>query len=315
MKAWMRILTVSFTSAKLKKKITFGENYLQGKNDLNIDISVHKYMSSLKDSCSVRISNIPYNIIVQLIQGQYYDLEIKAGYRDIGAQTIFKGGVLYMSNSLDDSHTSTLIVLGAANLVAKYGQQRINLTLNSGINLYSALNYICKKAGIPNSTISSQFKKQFVQDIVSVDQTAGSFFNAIANNNGNFIINSDGSFGSNVLMYDSSRSKNRVINLTSSVANFTGGFPQLDSNGLTFSIMPTISLMCGDVVKIDNSVIDISVASGNNYSQFTKGYYLDKEGMYTIYEVEYKLQNRGSAFSANILAKSYSLISGVLQGR
>ena len=32
MKAWMRILTVTFTSEKLKKKITFGENYLQGKD-------------------------------------------------------------------------------------------------------------------------------------------------------------------------------------------------------------------------------------------------------------------------------------------
>lgn len=312
MKAWMRVLTVSFTSSKLKKKFVFGENYLQGKDDLSIDVQIHKYMSSLKDNCTVKISNLPYDIIVQLIQGEYYDLEIKAGYRNTGTQTVFKGGVLYMSNSLDDTHTNTLIVLGASNLVAKYGQSRINLTLNSGINMYSALNYICKKANIPNSNISSQLKKSFIQDITNVNQTAASFLNTLAENNKSIIINADQSVGSPVTMYDASKSKNRVIKLKKNFINLVGGFPQLDSTGLRLNIMPTFNIMCGDVIDIDNSIIDISVDNGGSYSNFTKGYYLDKDGMYTVYEVTYSLQNRGSSFSAGILAKSYSLISSIL---
>ena len=55
MKAWLRILTINFTSTKLKKKITFGENYKNNKEDLNISVTLNKYMSPLKDSCSIKI--------------------------------------------------------------------------------------------------------------------------------------------------------------------------------------------------------------------------------------------------------------------
>lgn len=313
MKAWMRILTVTFTSSKLKKKLVFGENYLNNRPDLNIDIVGYKYMSSLKDSCTIRISNLTYNEIVQLIQGEFYSVEVKAGYQSSGTQTIFKGGVLYISNSLGDRKTNTAIILCASDLVAKYGQSRLNLTLNSGINIYSALNFICKRAGIPNTNISTQFKKQFIQDVVNVNDTAASWIDKFATQNNNIIVNSDNLTEGVVMMYDANKSNARVIKLNSDNINLTGGYPQLSKDGLNLSIMPTFSFMCGDVIEVDNSIIDIS-ATSNDVSQLSKGYYLDKDGLYTIFEMNYHLQNRGPQFSVNLTCKSRSLISNITGG-
>lgn len=313
MKAWMRILTVSFTSSKLKKKLVFGENYLNGRDDLNIDIVSHKYMSPLKDTCTIKISNLRYSEIVQLIQGEYYSVEVKAGYRSSGAQTIFKGGVLYISNSLGDRKTSTAIILCASDLVAKFGQSRINLSLNSGINLYSALNFVCRRAGIPNANISTQFKKNFLQDVMSINDTPASWVNKLCETNNTFIANSDSITDSVLMLYDSAKSNARVIKLDSNLVNLTGGFPQLTKDGLTLNLQPTFAFMCGDVVEVDNSIIDISTTT-NTPEGISKGYYLDRDGLYTIYEMQYHLQNRGPNFSLQLTCKSRSLVSNITGG-
>lgn len=314
MKAWMRILTITFTSTKFKKKITFGENYKSDKPDLNISVVLNKYMSPLKDSCSIRISNLTYAEILQLIEGEFYDVEIKAGYRTSKEEIIFKGGVLYISNSLGDKKTNTAIILCASNLVAKYGQQRLNLTLNSGINMYSAINFLCKVNKVPNPNISTQLKKQYLQEIINVNSNLGNWLETILKTNNSFIMNSDSITDSNLLVYDANKSNARVIPLTSNNIILNGGHPQLNKDGLNLSILPTFSFMCGDVIKIDNSILDIAVTNSSDYSQFSKGNFIDPDGLYTIYEMEYILENRGSDFSVNLICKSRSLISNVIGG-
>lgn len=312
-KAWMRILTVTFTSNKLKKKLVFGENYLQNKEDLSIEVSGYKYMSTLKDSCTIKIKNLSYLEIVQLIKGEYYDVEVKAGYRSTGAQTVFKGGVLYISNSLGDRKTTTAIILCASNLVAKYGQSRLNLSLNSGINMYSALNFICRRAGIPNTNISTQFKKQFITEIANINDTAASWIDKLSDSNQNYITNSDEITNGFVSIYDASKSNARIIKLNSNNIQLIGGYPKLNKDGLSITITPLLSLMCGDVIKIDNSLIDISVTNNTEVSK-NYGYYLDEDGLYTVYQIEYQLQNRGENFYYNIIGKSRSLISNITGG-
>lgn len=310
-KAWMRNLTVILSNGK--QKLVFGENYLDGKVDLDIKVDGHKYMSSLKDNCSVKITNLTYYDVVRIIDGKFYDLEIKCGYKNIGSHTIFKGGILYISNSLGDRKSNTVIILGASNMVAKYGQQRLNLTLNSGINMYSAINFICKRAGIPNSNISTQFKKQFLNDVVNANSTIGSWLDSLTSSNSNIIVNSDNTTSGEFLIYDSSKSNARVITLTDKNIVLSGGYPQLTSDGLRLTILPTFGFMCGDVIKIDNSLIDISSTS-NSLQNISKGYYLDEEGLYTIFEIDYSLSNRDSNFSYELTCRSRSLISNITGG-
>lgn len=311
MKAWMRVLTVSLSNGK--KKFTYGEQYLNDKHDYNIVVTGFKYMSALKDVCTIQISNLTYSEIVQLIDGKFYQVEVKAGYRTSGSMTMFKGEVLYISNSLGDNKTHTATILCASSLVAKFGQTRLNLSLNSGVNMYSAIRFLCKRAGIKDTNISTQYKKLFNKNVDQVNDTVGSWIEKLASNNPSYIVNSDEINGSFLSMYDANRSNMRVITLRSDNIILTGGFPRLTKDGLIITMMPTFSFMCGDVIKIDNSLIDIAVTSQSEVRE-NRGYYLDKEGLYTIYQIDYNLQNRGPQFSIELTCKSRSLVSNLLQG-
>lgn len=308
MKAWMRILEVHLTSRLLKRKFVFGANDEVTDNNLNISITGNKYMSTLKDTCTIRIDNLTYDEIVAIIKGKYYDVEVKCGYKDAGSRTIFKGGVLYISNALNSDKTNTVIILCGSQLVARYGQSRMNLTLNSGINMHSAIKFVLRRAGIKDAEISTQLKKRFLQETLNVNDTAGSWLNKLAQNNNSYITNSDSSTGSILSIYDANKLNRRVIKLTSDFINLSGGYPQLTEQGLELSVMPTFSFMCGDIIQIDPSLINLPV---QNKSEVQKnyGYYLDEDGQYMIFEQNFNLQNRSSNFSITLNCKARNLIS------
>lgn len=314
--AWIRLLEVHLVSTKLKRKFVFGRREsLDGslREQLNIDVIGYKYMSSLKDSCTIRIDNLTYTEVVSIIKGQYYDVEVKCGYRSSGLKTIFKGGVLYISNSLNSDKTNTIIILCASQMIAKYGQSRLNLSLNSGINLYSAINFACKKAGIKNANISSQFKKKFLQDTTNVDNTIASWLDKLAQENESYIVNSDSIADSTFSIFDATLSNQRVIKLKNDFIDLVGGYPQLTNQGLSLSIMPTFSFLCGDVIEIDNSLISLPVQDKSELSK-NYGYFLDKDGQYMIIEQSFHLQNRGASFSITLSCKARNLISKLSGG-
>lgn len=307
MYAWIRTLEVSLTSTKLKKKMVFGTNRAVGKDDLFIDVRGHKYMSMLKDECVIKIKNLTMSEVVQIIDGQYYDVEVKAGYRSSSTMSIFNGGVLYISNEIDDRKSNTIIILCASKLVARYGQSRINLTLNSGINIFSAINFVCKRAAIPNTNVSTQFKKKFLQDVTTIDTSVAGWLDQLCANNETYIPNSDAITEGVVSIFDAAKSDNRVITLREDNM-ILQQYPQLDTDGLSLKVMPTFNFMCGDTIKIDNSIIQIPVTNKSEISK-NYGYFLDKDGCYMIYQMQYALQNRGPEFNLQMLCKSRSLIS------
>ena len=311
MKAWMRAIKIVFRSSKLKKQFVYGTSD-NDNDELNISCSVYKYMSALKDTATIKIKNLTYNEITQLIIGEFYDVEIWCGYRKGNVNKIFTGGVLYISNKLE-GNTNTAIILCASNLVAKYGQKRLNLTLNSGINLYSAINFICKRAGITNSNVSTQFKKQFLDNIMTVNDTTGSWLDKLCSNNSSYIMNSDGITNATLSIFDSAKSNSRVIKLKNSDIQLTNGYPRLTSEGLSLTLLPTFNFMCGDTIEIDNSIIDISVS---NQSEISKNYggYFSQKGQYMIYEMVYVLQNRGAVFTLEMKCKNRDRISAYVGG-
>ena len=310
MKAWMRVLRVTLTSRKLKKQMVFGNSQFTTGFDLAIDVSGYKYLSSLKDNCTVKLTNLTYNEVMQIIVGEFYDVKIEAGYRDSSVQTIFDGGVLYISNAREDATTNTVIILCASKLVARYGQSRINLTLNSGINMYSAIKFGLKRAGISEVTISEQLKKRILSDKENVADSPQSWIDKLTKINDSFCVNADSSVNPNsiVSIFDANRSNARVITLKRDQLDLSSGYPRLTSDGLSMAVLPTFGYMCGDVIKIDNSLIDISVTSKDEISK-NYGKYFDEEGCYMIYQIGYTLQNRGSSFSLDLTCKTQSLIS------
>lgn len=313
MDSWMRVLEVRLRSKYGRQELIFGDQWKKGKVDLNIQVTGHKYMSSLKDSCTIKISNLTYNEIVQIVDGKFYDVEVIAGYRNGNQTTFFKGGVLYISNSLDDTKTNTVYILCASELVAKYGQSRINLTLNSGINLYSAISYLLRLSGVKDSNISQEFKRKMLIDSTVIENTSAEWLNKLVESHQTYIVNSDSSTGGSVTLFDISKSYSRLIYLKKENIALIGGYPQLTNDGLRMTVLPQISFKCGDTIKIDNSLISVPTKSQTEVEQ-NYGYYLDKDGLYTIYEIDFNLTNRNSDFSVNILARSKNLMSNITSG-
>lgn len=314
-KAWMRVLRVTLTTKSPgqngKNKQLVIEEDANGVG-LAMSISGNKYMSTLKDNCTVKISNLTYVEIIQIITGQFYNVKIECGYKSSSVQTIFEGGVMYISNLRESVDTNTVTILCASHLVATYGQRRINLSFNSGINLYSAINFVCKVGGVPNPNISTQFKKQFLQEITNAhNQTAAEWIAGQTSKNGSYISSSDCIGNSFMTMFDANKSNARVIKLNADTLLLTNGFPRMTADGLVFSVMPTFAFQCGDTIVMDNSLIQISVTS---QSEATKnlGGLLDENGQYMIYEIHYELENRGQNFYLEISAKTRSKISAYL---
>lgn len=306
---WMRDIAVILTSKTLNKQMIFGQNWKQGKEDLDITINGSKYLSGLKDEFTIKIDNLTYNELLELVVGQYYDVEIKCGYRSSGIHTIFKGGVLYISNDIESRKTQSIIILCASKLVAKYGQQRLSLGLNSGINMYSAINFLMRRAGVKNSNVSEEFKNRIIRESEQVSSTINSFIENFTQAN-NMLINSDSSYGNDVTIWSPYRTDARLYDLTSNVTILVGGYPQLTSDGLSMSVLPSFNFMPGDTIKIDNSIINLGVYSKSEVFS-NKGFYLDEDGKYMIFQLSYSLQNRGSEFSVRILAKSRGLMSKI----
>lgn len=314
-KAWMRILRITLTTKSpgqngKNKQLVFEEN--ESGVGLAISVNGNKFMSTLKDNCTVKISNLTYVEIVQIITGQFYNIKIECGYKSSGVQTIFEGGVMYISNLRESVDTNTVTILCASHLVASYGQRRINLSFNSGINMYSAINFVCKVGGVPNPNISTQFKKQFLEGIENAhNQTAAEWVNDQTTKNGSYISSSDCIGNSFMTLFDANKSNARVIKLNKDTLLLTNGFPRMTADGLVFSVMPTFAFQCGDTIVMNNSLIQINVTS---QSEATKnlGGLLDENGQYMIYEMHYQLENRGQNFFLEIYAKTRSRISAYL---
>lgn len=314
-KAWMRVLRISLATKGpgqngKNKRLVFEEN--ESGVGLAISVDGNKFMSTLKDNCTVKISNLTYAEIVQIITGQFYNIKIECGYKSSTVQTIFEGGIMYISNLRESVDTNTVTILCASHLVASYGQRRINLSFNSGINMYSAINFVCKVGGVPNPNISTQFKKQFLEGIENAhNQTAAEWVNDQTTKNGSYISSSDCIGNSFMTLFDANKSNARVIKLNEDMLLLTNGFPRMTADGLVFSAMPTFAFQCGDTIVMDNSLIQINVTSQNEATKNLGGL-LDENGQYMIYEMHYQLENRGQNFFIEIYAKTRSRISAYL---
>ena len=112
MRNWVRVLKV-----KLKQdlgngqgmEIVFGDKYPD--YDLKITVKVNKYMSALKDNALIKIANLTYGEVINIINGKYYSVEIVAGYRDGNQITVFKGAILRVSNTLKEDRTNEISIL------------------------------------------------------------------------------------------------------------------------------------------------------------------------------------------------------------
>lgn len=305
--AWMRVLHVTLISEKLNRSMTIGAD-----KDVNptINVTGHKYLSPLKDSCTIEISNLSYAEIVQIINGQYFDAYVRCGYVGSVEMTIFKGGVLYITNDIDEVHSNVVTILCASQIVAKLSQSRLNLSFNSGINLYSAIKFICDTSGIKNGHIDDALRKTYINDIISANDSVGGWIERLSTQFDGTFANTSGGGGADLSVMNVFKSNVRLIKINEQTISLTNGKPRLSSDGLKITVMPTFEFNPGDVISIDNANVNLSgFGPYENIEPF-----LDKDGQYMIFEMNYKLENRGSAFSIELLCKARQMFTTYLNG-
>lgn len=306
MKTWLRYLEVRVSNES--ETLSFGNNWQNGKDDFSIEVSGNKYLSTMKDTCMIKIDNLTPLTVVRLVKEKFFRLEVIAGYREGNKQTVFKGGITYISNSPNIKRTNTVVILGANELAALYGQSRLNLTLRSGINMYSALEFIFNANNIKNYKISKEFQKEFLQETFNANGSAASIIDSLCNQNINYIANSDGSSQTLLDIFNADESNGREIDLTTNNCIFIDGYPKLNNDGVSFKTLFLYNFKCGDTIKLDNSKFDISIYNHGEIEQ-NKGNYFNSDGLYMIMEMSYELSNRGNSFYVEILAKRRDYVS------
>lgn len=306
---WMRQIEIRLYSQLTKKKIVFGGD---SPSQLTISVKGAKYLSALKDKGTVAISNLTYAQITELILGQYDDIEIWAGYRTQQLQCYFKGAVSYISDKIQARRDNTCYILYASKMVASYSKSRMNFNLNSGINLYSAFNYICLTNGISPSHLPQSLRQEFLSEVTENYGTPATLADQLAANTSQFTIDTDPSIDGGGVINCTNIADKRQIRINQDSINFTKGNPTLDKDGLHITILPTFCFKPGDIIIIDNAIIDVSISDANQVASTFKSNYLDSNGAYMVMEVNYDFANREKTFEINLKCRALSIIANVV---
>lgn len=344
MKCWMRLLKVELTS-KINpcKKMMFGDNQNQTRvsyshgipspsinDNLTMKVEGAKYPATAKDKGTLTIFNLNYDTIIKIKEMQYYMIKIYCGYQSNSDQAfpIFEGEIAYMSPKIHSRHDVEVYIIFTSTLVARYSQNRMNFALNSGVNLYAAMNYMLASQGVNKRNIDASLKNNFINEYKYLYGKANTILeSATLNSVGDYVISTDGVDG-NVIDVTTLKGK-RVISIADSAIPIGGGNPTVSSEGLNITLLPVQNFKIGDILKINNALINTSISSAEgvsstfntNYLDTSGGPLIDKDGnyrkegsygYYMIIELKYTLENRGSTFQYQIKGRALSIVKNLL---
>lgn len=312
---WKRRLAIKFSSLEAVKNgkgmsITIGDN-----DDVNftIRISGGKKMSMLQDKGTIEISNMSYDTIAQIINFKLYKIEINVGYENGNFFTIAKGEVSYIQQKIKANRDVTLYIMYASEFVARWSQSRINYSIRSGINVYDMLNYLFIREGIPKTNLSKELKSLTLSNIQADNQKMSTVIEqALASSNTGFCLSTDSSFDNAVVSVTDLKGKKAFV-IDPNMININNGNPTISSSGLAISFFPVYDFCPGDVIKIENRIIDTSSGMTDAESVIStfNANYIDQNGCYLIREVNYTFENRGDNFFLDCKAIALSVISGI----
>lgn len=326
-KSWIRLLYIKLASWDSNEWTIIGKTIDDSKKP-RITISGSKYLSPLSDNFSVKIYNLPYSEIAKIQVMKKYHIQIYCGYLgsqsydNFEAKKIFDGGLVSITCSKRDYKDSVVTLICANKTVAKAQEWRCNVSFNSGINMYSAIKYMTRQVGLTNINVSDSFRNVYLTQANIAKGSIGNYFEELQSSGGNnYFMTTDGSEGNDISLFSNSRGGMRKVFIDATKGMIVGGYPQVTSNGLNWSSLPTFNYMCSDLCVLDNSYIDVS-NNQDNYSGVTSGtpnsIYLNTQGsengrygLYYIYDLSYDLDNTNGNFLINIHAKSKDLIDNV----
>ena len=324
-KLWMRKIKVTLTSMIPYENgkygvMVFGDDTTDPKfitsevklENPSITINGKKTAASLQDNGVVVITNLSYSTIAKMTLYKFFLIKIEIGYQDNNFVEIFNGEVSYISQKIYSKHDTETYITYASHLVAAYSQNRINFTANSGITLYTCIQQISMLSGLPAENISEELKKITLTMDENYSGSASSLIEKIMSENKSFTLSTDGTNGT-VIDITTVKDK-RVIVIDNKNIPIGSGNPTLSSGGVDITLIPTCNFKVGDILKLDNAMLNIAISSPENVGSTFNQNYLDKNGLYMIYYIEYTFQNRGDQFQYNVKARALDVIQSMTGG-
>lgn len=334
MQCWMRKLKIELISDITKQKIVFGDNqeertrsYMYGvpspsvNDNLTIKVTGNKYPALNKDKGTVTIYNINQATLLKIQQEKFYHINIYCGYQSWGEDPflIFSGEVAYLSTTIHSAHDTECYIIFASSLVARYSQKRMNLALNSGLNIYSLMNYVLYTNGVTKAHLDQELKKSVINEYRMTNGSLTTILDSYTiANTGDYTIATDGTEGT-VIDVTTLKGK-RFIKIDSRSIPIQSGNPTVTSEGLKIMLFPVCNLKVGDVLVIDNSLINVAIQNAESVTSTFNTNYMDLTsdplkdgtyGYYMIYDLGYTLENRGSAFQYNIKGRALSILKNL----
>lgn len=341
---WMRDLRIIFSSkndlygdlvsdesgtdfvVSLKEKYPSLATYSSGKgigltlnSDYNIRVTGKKEAALNKDGGTIAISNVSYETIATIIALELYRVTIECGYKSSGdIFTVATGEISYIQQKVNTRRDYELYISYASELVAAYSQNRINFSIRSGINLYDMFQYMFIQQGCSTqrTRFSESLKNVVANGILSNSGTSADIISSALNLNSfstsSILASADSSLDGTVVNLTTVNDK-RVIPIDMQYINFANGNPTVTSNGLNVNLFPVFNFAVGDIIEIQNRIIDASSGMTNYesvYQTFNTNY-IDPDGLYMLYQINYTLENRGNNFTYNCLARPLSQMSNL----
>ena len=282
-------------------------------DNLNIRITGTKFLALTKDNGTIVINNVSYETIALIQTLKLYRIEIWAGYRNNNLMRIAKGEVSYISQKIHSRHDTALYITYASELVAAWSQNRINFSMRSGMNAYAMLEYFFRD-GRGTAAKLSPALRQVVYD--QMWQEAGKptsiVESCLSNADTGLFLSADSSLDDKVINITELGEK-RVIPIDSNMVNIGNGNPTVTSQGLDITLFPIFNLVPGDIIQIDNKLLDFSqgMTDATSVYQTFNTNYMDPDGCYMIRQLQYTLENRGQNFQYRIQAVSPRVYEGV----
>lgn len=310
---WKRVLYARLNSDYNKKKVIEIGNTDDDSQKPRIVVVGHKYPSIYKDEFVVDIYNLSYKEVIEIIRYKLYNIEIIAGYENTSAFTIFSGGIVYVTNERKEHNTNIVHLICASKLVARANQARNNFSLKSGLNIYQALQYVNQRAGVKNSNITEEFKDKFISETTTASKNINSFLDAITDSSETIFASGDGSDGEFYSIWDLKTSNTIATLIEPDKGMIIDGMPEATSDGIKFKSLPVINYKVGKLIKIDGTYIDVSVNNLRSAISTPLTTYIDDNGLYIIFQLDYSLDNYGTSnFYVNVTAKARNIFARVV---
>ena len=322
MECWMRLLKIELTSTQMQETIVIGDNKQENErrynygivsstigDNLSIKVQGTKYPAINKDKGTLTIINLDYETILRIKLGQYYKIKIWCGYKSWNKEPflLYSGEISHMSTKIYSHHETETYIIFASTIVAKYSQKRMNLSLNSGLNVYAMMSYVLNTNGASKYHLDPKLKEKAINEYKALNGTLTTVLDSYTLTlGGEYSVACDGTEGT-VIDVTSTKGK-RFIKLDPSAIPMKSGNPTVTSEGLRMELLPICNLKVGDILVIDPALINIAIENAESVTSTFNANYMDSNGCYMIIELGFSLENRGQNFGYQIKARALDIL-------